>query len=254
MTLPVSSNRAKRIANRASEALVRGRINYRRLAKIRITQECEIKQKIGEIVNEEDFTNICAAVQRSCSRINGQVKDKQRRKLKSLIRQKESNSVDSRKAVINLSSKQLDDNAIKILNKGMKFAIAPTRIPTLDMILAVEMAAGKIQPPEAVDEYRWKIRTAVERAKPKQIRQNISKAERSSLKELMSDKNIKILPADKGNATVIMDAGTYNIKIQEIINEEKYNELKKDPTASVESKIQQTLKKYKSDLPNQLSW
>ncbi|GJQ68645.1 hypothetical protein Trydic_g17192 [Trypoxylus dichotomus] len=51
-----------------------------------------------------------------------------------------------------------------------------------------------------------------------------------------------------------MDVGTYNIKIQEIINEGKYKELKKDPTASVESKIQQTLKKYKSDLPNQLSW
>ncbi|GJQ77914.1 hypothetical protein Trydic_g6734 [Trypoxylus dichotomus] len=70
----------------------------------------------------------------------------------------------------------------------------------------------------------------------------------------MSDRNIKILPADKGNATVIMDVGTYNIKIHEIINEGKYKELKKDPTASVESKIQQTLKTYKSDLPNQLSW
>ncbi|GJQ86456.1 hypothetical protein Trydic_g10363 [Trypoxylus dichotomus] len=94
------------------------------------------------------------------------------------------------------------------------------------------MAAGKIQPPETAHEYRWKVRTAIEKAKPKQIRQNISKAEERSLKELMSDKNIKILQADKGNAM----------------------ELKKDPTASVESKIQQTLKKYKSDLPNQLSW
>ncbi|GJQ88217.1 hypothetical protein Trydic_g13209 [Trypoxylus dichotomus] len=168
--LLVSSNRAKRIANRASEALVRERINYQRLAKIRITQECEeIKQKIGEIVNEEDFTNICAAVQRSYTRINGQLKDKHRKKLKSLIRQKESKSVDPRKTVINLSSKQLDDNVIKILNKGMKFAIAPARVPTLDMILAVEMAAGKIQPREAVDEYRWKVRTAIEKAKTKQI-------------------------------------------------------------------------------------
>ncbi|GJQ87481.1 hypothetical protein Trydic_g19240 [Trypoxylus dichotomus] len=121
-----------------------------RPAKIRITQECEdIKQKIEEIINEEDFTNICAAVQRSYTRINGQLKDNHRKTLESLIRQKESNSVDSRKTVINLFSKQLDNNAIKILNKGMKFAIAPTRVPTLDMMLAVEMAAGKIQPREA---------------------------------------------------------------------------------------------------------
>ncbi|GJQ64838.1 hypothetical protein Trydic_g7014 [Trypoxylus dichotomus] len=162
IALPVSRNRAKRIANRASEVLVRERINYHRLAKIRITQECEeIKQKIEEIVNEEDFTSICAAVQRSNTRINGQL-------------------------------------------KGTKFAIAPT----LDMILAAEMAAGKIQPPQAADEYLWMVRTAIEKAKPKQIRQNISKAEQRSLKEVMSDKNIKILPADKGNAT----ARTFEIK------------------------------------------
>ncbi|GJQ84016.1 hypothetical protein Trydic_g10482 [Trypoxylus dichotomus] len=132
-------------------------------------------QRIGEIVNEEDFTNIYAAVQRSYTRINGQLKDKHPKKLKSLLCQKESNSVDPRKTVIDLSTKQLDDNTIKILTKGMKFAIAPTRVPTLDMILAVEMAAGKIQPPEAADECRWKVRTAIEKAKPKQIRHLIAK-------------------------------------------------------------------------------
>ncbi|GJQ74828.1 hypothetical protein Trydic_g21665 [Trypoxylus dichotomus] len=168
-------NRAKSFANRASKALVREKINYHRLAKIGITQECEeIKQRIREILNEEDFANMCAAVERGYTRINGQLKDKHRKKLKSLIRQKESSSVDPRKTVINLCT--------------------PTRVPTLDMILVVEMAAGKIQPPEAADEYRWKVRTAIKKAKPKQIRQNISKAEQRSLRELMSD---KILPADK---------------------------------------------------------
>ncbi|GJQ75454.1 hypothetical protein Trydic_g17544 [Trypoxylus dichotomus] len=68
--------------------------------------------------------------------------------------------------------------------------------------LAVEMTAGKIQPPGAADEYRWKARTAIEKAKQKQIPQNICKAEQRSLEELMTDKNIKILPADKGNATI----------------------------------------------------
>ncbi|GJQ74425.1 putative Rab GTPase-activating protein 1-like [Trypoxylus dichotomus] len=158
-------------------------------------------QKIGEMVNGEDYTNICATVRRSYSRINGLLKDKHRKKLESLPRQGESNSVDPSNTVINLSSKQWDNNAIKISTKGMKFAIAPTRVPTLDMILVVEMAAEKTQPSEVVDEYRWNFRTAIEKAKPKQIRQNISKAEQRSLKELLSDKNIKIFPADKGNAT-----------------------------------------------------
>ncbi|GJQ79710.1 hypothetical protein Trydic_g5857 [Trypoxylus dichotomus] len=89
---------------------------------------------------EEDFTIICAVVKRSYTRINGQLKDKYLKKLKSLIRQKESNSVDSRKTVINLSN----------------------------IVLAVEMAAEKIQPPEAADEYRCEVRTAIEEVKPKQ--------------------------------------------------------------------------------------
>ncbi|GJQ80554.1 hypothetical protein Trydic_g19958 [Trypoxylus dichotomus] len=42
---------------------------------------------------------------------------------------------------------------------------------------------GKMQTPEAADEFRWKVRTAIEKAKPKQIRQNISKVEQRSLKE-----------------------------------------------------------------------
>ncbi|GJQ70670.1 hypothetical protein Trydic_g10235 [Trypoxylus dichotomus] len=58
------------------------------------------------------------------------------------------------------------------------------------------------QPPETADGYPCKVRTAIEKAKPKQIRQNISKAGQRSLKKLMSDKNIKIFPADKGNATI----------------------------------------------------
>ncbi|GJQ86553.1 hypothetical protein Trydic_g10452 [Trypoxylus dichotomus] len=81
-------------------------------------------------------------------------------------------------------------------------AVAPTQVPALDMIPAV--------------------RIAIEKAKPKEIRQNISKAQQRILQELMSDRNIKTLPEDKGNATVTMDVGTYNIKVQEIINAGKY--------------------------------
>lgn len=38
---------------------------------------------------------------------------------------------------------------------------------------------------------------------------NLEKDELKALKSLMMDRTIKILPADKGNATVVMDAGQY---------------------------------------------
>ncbi|GJQ84597.1 hypothetical protein Trydic_g10209 [Trypoxylus dichotomus] len=59
-----------------------------------------------------------------------------------------------------LSSKQLDDDASKILNKAI------ARAPMLDRILVVEMLAGKMQPREAAVEYRWEVRTGIEKAKP----------------------------------------------------------------------------------------
>ena len=44
---------------------------------------------------------------------------------------------------------------------------------------------------------------------------NLSKAESQGLHQLKKDQNIKILPADKGNATVILDKEDYENKINE---------------------------------------
>ncbi|GJQ85539.1 hypothetical protein Trydic_g10840 [Trypoxylus dichotomus] len=55
--LPVSSNQAERTAYRAGEVWIRERINYHRLPKTRITQECEeVRQKIGKIVNDNNLS------------------------------------------------------------------------------------------------------------------------------------------------------------------------------------------------------
>ena len=51
-----------------------------------------------------------------------------------------------------------------------------------------------------------------------------------------------ILPADKGNTTVVMDKDEYVAKIETLLEDGTYRKLKKDPTSSVESKICQALK------------
>ena len=64
--------------------------------------------------------------------------------------------------------------------------------------------------------------------------------------QLKKDQNIKILPADKGNATVIMDKEDYENKINNLISTGNYNKLQKGPTTTVERKIYTTLKKYET--------
>ena len=69
------------------------------------------------------------------------------------------------------------------------------------------------------------------------------------------DKELMILPAEKGNAVVIVDCDVYECKITTILKDERtYKEVKKDPTASMERKMNsklQSLRKQGS-IPDKL--
>ena len=71
-----------------------------------------------------------------------------------------------------------------------------------------------------------KMRQAGEKSKPS--KPNISKEERLTLKLLHSDEKIIILPADKGNAAVvIMDYVEYSNKMADLISNGGYYKVKK---------------------------
>ena len=46
-----------------------------------------------------------------------------------------------------------------------------------------------------------------------------------------------ILPADKGRASVVLDADTYQDKMEQLITSRQYRKLKKDPTNRLCRKI-----------------
>ena len=58
------------------------------------------------------------------------------------------------------------------------------------------------------------------------------------MKELWQEKDINILKADKGKATVILDEEDYEAKVHDLLDDGKsYSVLKKDPTRTTEKKI-----------------
>ncbi|XP_074032198.1 uncharacterized protein [Leptinotarsa decemlineata] len=105
-----------------------------------------------------------------------------------------------------MSSRPLTDIEKSLLRKGLNFAIAPTLVPTLEIITAVESISSLIDQIEA-EEFRWKIREQLDRQPVPTS--NISNEERRALNGLRRDNTIKISPADKGNATVVMDTDLY---------------------------------------------
>ena len=47
---------------------------------------------------------------------------------------------------------------------------------------------------------------------------------------LKQDNSIAILPTDKGNATVVLDAKAYEHKVRNLLEDSIYGKIKKDPT------------------------
>ena len=73
----------------------------------------------------------------------------------------------------------------------------------MDITTVAEEVARRLNT-EKVSELRGSVCGVLKKAKPPPP--NMHKEERAALKTLKQDKNIIILPADKGNATVVMDA------------------------------------------------
>ena len=69
------------------------------------------------------------------------------------------------------------------------------------------------------------------------------RTERAALKILKDNVNLTILPADKGNATVILNTSDYKQKISSLLQDPAYRKLTKDPTDSIERKTTALLKK-----------
>ena len=75
---------------------------------------------------------------------------------------------------------------------------------------------------------------------------NLTNDERQALKRLKTDKDIVILPADKGRVTVVMDRTDYHDKMNGLVNDKQtYEELKRDPTPALQRKLNSKLLKLK---------
>ena len=89
------------------------------------------------------------------------------------------------------------------IKKGTKFAIAPTKIPTLDIVSGVEQDLMQVDHKhKALINYtRAQVVNILKTVKPP--KQNLSKDEKSASKKLKSCDDIVILNADKENCIVV---------------------------------------------------
>jgi hypothetical protein len=152
-----------------------------------------------------------------------------------------------KETVINLSDQKLDDGVFSLLQKGLNYAVAPRAVPIEEILASVEKALLTL-PVENAEEARQETVRIIKTVS--RTRDNLTKNERAALRTLKNNTHLTILPADKGNATVILNTSDYKQKIASPLDDSAYMKLTKDPTDSIERKTTQLLKKssLKDDL------
>ena len=245
---PSSSQRASRICKRASLALVREQIDHHRQQKrFTVMKINTLRQQLQSNLTAEEFERVESAVSRSNKEYNNQVKSRQIRKFNHLKHEaKAEKRPPMEGVVINKSSRQLTDAETSLLSKGLNYAVRPKRIPLMDIVASIEDAAASVPSTER-DAMRYRCKEAL--LKRREPKPNLTRDEQKALQQLSKDEEIIILPADKGNATVVMNKSEYNNKMESLLSSGQYRKVKTHKTNGVERKIKALLKKAENEIP-----
>jgi len=156
-------------------------------------------------------------------------------------------------SVLNLSSRDLTETEIKVLARGFNFRPSLPDLPILDYIVAAE---AYIKDANLDDVNAALLRNTivnhVEQMKIKQkykpARSNMSTEEWKALKSLQNDNSIMIIPADKGNKTIVLDRDLYLSKLEDRTN--KHIPVPTDPSIKHEKLLNQALEAISQALPD----
>ena len=142
------------------------------------------------------------------------------------------------KWVKNCSDRLLNDSELSVLVKGLNFAVTPRELPIVDIVTSTESACRKLSEGDA-SELRAKVVNLLSRPNTKNIDSNLSNDERKALQQLQKDKDIKILPADKGRLVVVLNTVDYHSKCEKLLGDSKtYKNLgTKDPTSKYKKEL-----------------
>ena len=152
-----------------------------------------------------------------------------------------SNEEPNPKWVINLSNKPLTPAQTSVLAKGPNFVVTPRQPPNSEYITAIEAACTKLSQQDA-EELRADINRVLRSSHPP--KPNLTKAQNTVLRELKGDRDCIVLTAEKRVAMVVMDKQDYINKANQLLNQNTYKVISKDPTNTFKNKLN-NIKKLK---------
>ena len=150
--------------------------------------------------------------------------------------------IDPEKVIINLSKRELTPQQRQVLTLGLNFIPTPRQIPQVDIIAGTESLARYL-PGHQGEQLRSEVQRCLSKAGVPSP--NLTKRQTAAIKELKVDSDTIILPADKGNATVLLDKEENDRKVRELLDDTSYQPIKKNPTLKIERKVTEVLRHWK---------
>ena len=238
----INSKKATRIYRQAELALVRERIQEIRRKLDSVSSKLyKLHLELSSILNNEDWDKLDALSSAKAELKSKSNTKRQTKKFEAISKKDIGNNkhLDQDRVVQNLSDYPLSDAAKSLLAKGLNFAITPKSIPVEDIISNVESAIRDLPAAES-EEIRQETSRILRKSKPPT--NNISAAERKTIRELNVNKNIIILPADKGNVTVVLNTVDYESKIRNLLDNPNYKKLTSNPTNKIDTLTKKLIK------------
>ena len=260
LSTTVKGGKAEKIINTTEKALLNVRISqiHRTLTSLE-TKKIRAKENIAEILhnNESLKSQVYAFTEQAQQKEHEICKFRQIKKLHTLQQKTTNHRRDKRtqtpivqdhccsKWVKNFSNRDLNATETRLLSKGLNFAVASKKIPVVEIVTAVESACLKLNKSDA-DDLRSSVNNILKKQRSPNTQSNLSKEEQRALQELRKDRNIKILPADKGRCTVLLNTDDYKNKCKAMLNDEQtYMRLKRDPTPTYKKELVSALQELK---------
>ena len=236
------SYRGHKIEERTNKAILKNKITEVRIKKARIEEEIDtaestLKQKLTQV----QWTQLDILVKKCRSQVFIATREGQKKKFQKLKDQYATPPpLDKSKVVVNLSKRNISPSEEDVLSLGLNYAIAPSKLPTAEMIAITEVTARHLDTNTA-QKLREGVARVLTSAKPP--KPNLTYSQRAALRDLRNDNSIVILPADKGNATVVMDRSTYSDKMNALLKDEgTYLCISRNPTTRVEKQVSEALR------------
>ena len=236
VTLPLRAPGVHRIIRRTELALLRLLIREVCYKKVKSEKESGVlSEEIRTLVNAEQWNWLKAWCSSTMEKISLDTKAKQIQKFDRLqAKQHLAPQLNQDKVVKNFSSRSLAPKEKEALALGLNFAVTPKQIPTFKIVAATEATASQLDG-ETAQLLRHRVSSILSTAKPP--KSNLSRQLQKAVKNLREDRDIVILPADKGNATVILDQTDYAAKMEHLLEDRAYRKVQRNPTSRVEAKV-----------------